>query len=313
MLNVNVILLLVVVAVYTSDGCGPPKCNNLCPNGYVYDQIGCRTCECNKGILFGIERCQNVYCPNKCPYDLYKKDEFGCGTCLCKQAKTETKVKPLIFFHLDGDKQNKGLKCKQLVGCDLFCVNGYASNRFGCVTCQCRTRESNNGLLNTIEPTIPLKHNKAVKCPRVQCHQYCSSGFMYDGRGCRTCQCNRGLVFGLERCKQVYCPNYCPHNLYVKDWNGCQTCRCQKSESKIQFKNYQNEHRVARGSEGSRGRCPRLAGCDLFCVNGYVKDLNGCTHCECKKRVRYTRQYQQRRQSYNAGIQITSASSPAYR
>ncbi|RZC55896.1 hypothetical protein C5167_014747 [Papaver somniferum] len=55
--------------------CVPPKhCRLICPNGFIKDNDGCKTCTCSP-------ECPRIRCRMYCPE--YLKDENLCETCEC--------------------------------------------------------------------------------------------------------------------------------------------------------------------------------------------------------------------------------------
>jgi len=157
--------------------CKCPTLNCLvgCPNGYVIDKYGCKTCEC-------IKPCDiKVQCDLYCKYG-HVLDANGCPTCKCIDicpaiACLATEAVNCLY----GTNDERGCptcKCAPcpLVLCARYCLFGYKlDNKTGCQTCECKPAPDCKFGTNSadIAQICPLDCTKGLNvvdgCPTCTC------------------------------------------------------------------------------------------------------------------------------------------------
>jgi hypothetical protein len=159
----------------TSVTCGP------CPDGYVIDIYGCKTCKCIEKYPTPI--CPKIACSIFCKYG--HVIENGCPICKCNPTPNCTEpVCPALANCIYGTVEENGCKtCKCLpcpeVKCALYCPFGYArDDKTGCPTCQCNPNPK--CLVASTATDI------AAICP-LDC---ATTGFYFDKDHCPQCNCN---------------------------------------------------------------------------------------------------------------------------
>jgi len=191
--------------------CKELVCQTNCTNNaYVYNQYGCKTCECKPDISV----CPKIACNLFCEHG-YKVDDKNCPTCECV-------VKPPVC---------------PLVLCAFNCVYGFVVDRFGCQTCDCKPcpevmcarfcpfgfKKGNNGCPYcdcNPAPVCPTTSNTGVVNSVAECPLNCEKGLVTDS-GCTYCKCNP-----VEPCTCGPVPTdkplICPDNVnYQKYTNVC--------------------------------------------------------------------------------------------
>jgi hypothetical protein len=212
--------------------CTEPACPTLdCPSGYKYDNIGCRTCECNPicplykclsdcpETGYGVDtnsgcpgcgcNCKVLECFAACEF--YVIDENGCQTCECIKDYTNCpKITCALYcdyYKLDVNKCpicqcDDPVICNQRT-CDNICLYGKVIGPDGCETCECKF------------------------CEQPTCERICLNGFIKDtNTGCEKCICNPDPPV----CSNVdvvadTCNLLCEFGFYVDEY-GCKYCKC---------------------------------------------------------------------------------------
>jgi len=151
------------------------NCLKDCPNGNVFDQYGCKTCDCIPDYTI----CSQVVCSLACAYG-YVKDDKGCPTCTC--VEKPTCLPPL---------------------CATACAYGAAADVYGCPTCDCKpcpAVECQRGCLYGYKKSITngceyCDCNPAPVCTDTNaavgtaCPLKCTNGLVVEN-GCTYCKCN---------------------------------------------------------------------------------------------------------------------------
>jgi hypothetical protein len=200
------------------DGCKLCECNPCptvdcsatagvaaCPSGlYVFDDRGCKTCNCKPEECFrdcpygniirndGTRSC-DCACPNitascypevdKCAYGLIKDLVDGCPQCVCAPPPVDVCTKVL---------------------CDRACPNNlYKTDDKGCLICECR------------DP--PVCKDVASLCPTIKC----AYGFAREADGCESCTCNP--------CPKIDCTRICVNGFKLDATTNCPVCYCRET------------------------------------------------------------------------------------
>ncbi|VDI37322.1 Hypothetical predicted protein [Mytilus galloprovincialis] len=292
----------------------PHTCAISCPFGYALDENNCPNfCKCNTGCAGNVLPKPFINCGSgqqTCPsrYQCTIPPEGGSGVCCpyeCPQVKCS---KPCPYGFVIDANGCQTCQCEPRCGavCAISCPFGNVLDENNCPICECKT-----GCAGNVKPkpltscgagqqrcplqyqcnTPPLGGSGVCcpyECPQVKCSKPCPYGFVIDGNGCQTCECE-------PRCGPV-CAIVCPFG-NVMDANNCPTCACktgcagnvnplpsvscgsgqQRCPARYQCKT---------PSSGESGvccpyECP-LVKCSEPCPYGFVIDVNGCQTCRCK-------------------------------
>jgi hypothetical protein len=126
-----------------SVGCPNVDCQNVCPYGRKWDQMGCLTCDCKSS-----PPCPQVQCDNICPFGRVL-DANGCETCPCRPPMCVTTPPPnatcttmCMSYVVDSRGQPSCQCCDPVTclpppACGLVCPNGYKLDANGCQMCAC--------------------------------------------------------------------------------------------------------------------------------------------------------------------------------
>ena len=213
-------------------------CSIGCPYGYLYDQVGCPTCECQDLSEAFRGACEIPTCPEICEVG-YVPDGDGCLTCAC--GDPDAVPEESVICDLAGFRQRCEIGCPygyeymqdgcptcycqessealrrgcEIPVCPEICSAGYVPNRAGCLTCTCG------------DPDIVPE--ESVICDlagfRQRCEIGCPYGYLFSQDGCPTCQCQDQPEVLRRGCEIPTCPEICEVG-YVPDRDGCLTCIC---------------------------------------------------------------------------------------
>lgn len=186
-------------------------------------------------------------CEETVCYTGFVTDANGCSTCECDD-------------ECDEDEECGPEEACLRGVCELFC---HCSDEYEPVCGENGTTYRNQCEAGCEGVGIASRGECRQDCVPVECNLECESGFVRDDEGCETCEC-------LDRCSacdSVQSP-VCTRNGLTYT-NQCQA-ECRGEEI-----SYAGE---------CREECQRIA-CDLSCENGYARDADGCSLCECLAEV----------------------------
>ena len=263
-----------------SNQCSVPSCYKFCRTGYVLDNSGCETCECqesaNDPTCTDVSGC-NLICANG-----RKRDSNNCELCECNPVACKAiQCTQLCTF---GRKQDSSgcltCECNCLpLTCSLQCPLGLKVNQEGCYVCECRESSDTPGdfaflpcrqspeMLNCEDGSFCGENDeKCIECACFmsertrgceamvnQCRLQCSGGYDTNQNGCEICRC-RGSACPVFDCAQL-----CQYG-YTTDSRGCPTCNCRTTPC-------------------SQITCPT----NLRCPGGFELNQQGCPTCKCKE------------------------------
>jgi len=150
--------------------------------------------------------------------------------------------------------------------CTLSCPDGFQHDAAGCKICKC------------VEKPVCETRSCAACTPDL--------GYIFDSRGCQTCECKRACPTAATNTGgEVGCTRYCP-NGYARDANGCQVCECYCPEplcgSSCDL--YRVDEYGCKKCDCATNTCPAVT-CDLRCEYGYVIDpVTNCKRCACNEK-----------------------------
>ncbi|MBR58125.1 MAG: hypothetical protein CMH54_08905 [Myxococcales bacterium] len=231
--------------------CPMVLCTDECENGYVYDENGCQTCECNP-----VMECPLVFCEDECEYG-YKYDENGCQTCECVPPPDScvpgtTKVAEdgcnTCTCGEDGTWGCTDMACQECpppADFDDICVQVavWAKNPDGGKCCP----YANPCVAPHGWATFTSEQECSTGCADLFCFDSCEYGYKTDDNGCQTCECNPP-------------PNSCEPGSSSPADDGCNTCIC---------------------SDAGEWVCTAQP-CPADCTPGTTKPADdGCNVCTC--------------------------------
>jgi len=252
-------------------------CHKDCGSyGYMRDENGCELCACN---VPDSPRCPALDCPNGaygfCPYGR-ARDDNGCPLCECRP--------------------NPRCQAGAAPRCRNYCPDGYAIGSDGCPTCQCYdpdVQSSDEGDIVSDESNGSVRVRRISRavddadesanekvCP--MCMMYCPNGMKTGPDGCPLCECN-DVPPGNATATNDERPGRRP--------GGRRGSGGREGGGRRGDGGRGGGRRGGRGrGRGGRGEGRRRVGqpscmqptCAMFCPNGFRRDANGCTLCECQ-------------------------------
>ncbi|XP_033632491.1 cysteine-rich motor neuron 1 protein-like [Asterias rubens] len=247
-----------------------PNCiheDMLYMEGATWSVGNCRHCTChdNQGLCEITQSCYAeeslkmcyLFLGSRRPGEEWQEDD--CTTCVCQ----------------DGE-----VRC-HTASCITNCLNPRRMEGVCCPVCE--------------EPTFVTI--APVDCPETKCLLPCVHGYIYDSRGCMTCECIAGTPGILTTvtpptivCPALDCALVCPMALKM-DTNGCRVCECDKDSCrdvtsscpKVCPWGYRTDDRGCSICKCQRKQaCPETETCDKTCLYGYQTGRNGCMRCKCQ-------------------------------
>ncbi|XP_062506576.1 uncharacterized protein LOC134183127 [Corticium candelabrum] len=191
------------------------KCEQPCPNGYVWDRDGCMTCKCRPSS------CSNVTCPHtECSYPAWETGSC-CPTCAetcdkssctpCPVNTTPVTIKGSCCPQCMNMVPTMLYVCPAVYNCTNACPGGYEYDLFGCPTCVC----------------------KPDSCRTVQCPARfkCDHPVHYEGECCKRCPSQFKYTLQNRLTGYLYksCPKLKCERPVFMEWQECPVCAMRPS------------------------------------------------------------------------------------